>query len=327
MIDINALIKNTNAYKIIQGDKKVQRLSHAYLILTADADMLKSYLKAFAKLMCCNDLQPCNNCRTCSLTDKELHPDVLFYPKTEGAIGVEEVNSLIEESYLRPIECDKKLFVIVGAENMNASAQNKLLKTLEEPPKNVHILMGATSEFALLPTIKSRVKKLEIPPFDNDVLIDALKEECPDYQKLCMAVGSGDGTVGKALALYGDSGLLNVTELVVDLLINMNSSSEILEYSNKILQSKIDLNQFLSVLELMLRDMLMLSQGKSDLAFNKVNIKRLEKTQKFTTGAIIYALESITEAQKRKKFNMNPTMLVEWLLFQILEGKYKWQKF
>ena len=327
MIDLNALIKTTNAYKIIKGDKNAQRLSHAYLIISQDGDMLKDYLKVFAKLICCDETEPCNNCRKCTLIDSEMHPDIMFYPKEQGAISVEDVNALIEESYLKPIESDKKLFVIVGAESMNASSQNKLLKTLEEPPKNVHILMGATSEFALLSTIKSRVKKLEIPAFDNKVLIDALKNECDDYDKLCQAVSSGDGTVGKALALYGDSSLSITTELVIDMLINMNSSSEILEYSNKILQTKIDLNQFLSVLELMLRDMLLLSQGKGDIVFNKGAISKLSKVQKFTTGAIIHALESITEAEKRKKFNMNPTMLVEWLLFQILEGKYKWQKF
>ncbi len=327
MIDINAIIKKTNAYKIIEGDKRAKRLSHAYLVLSADGDMLKNYLKVFAKLMCCDSEEPCENCRVCSLIDKEMHPDVLFYPKTESVIGVEDVNSLIEESYLKPIESDKKLFVIVGAENMNPASQNKLLKTLEEPPKNVHILMGATSEFALLATIKSRVKKLEIPAFDNQTLIKALSSECEDKEKIVSAVCSGDGTLGKALALYGDEGLLNTTELALDVLINMNSSSEILEFSNKILQSKIDLNQFLSVLEILLRDMLVMAEKKPELVFYKSIKERLQKAQKFSVGAIIHALESITEAEKRKKFNMNPTMLVEWLLFQILEGKYKWQKF
>ena len=327
MIDLSALLQKTNAYKIIENDKKENRLSHAYLVLTPDGDMLKDYLKVFAKLICCDCLQPCDKCRVCSLTDKEMHPDVLFYPKKEGAISVDDVNSLIEESYLKPIESDKKLFVIVGAENMNASSQNKLLKTLEEPPKNVHILLGATSEFALLSTIKSRVKKLEVPPFDNQTIINALKEDCPDQEKLYSAVGCSDGILGKALALYGDEELSMVSKLAIDVIVNMNSSSQVLEYSNKILQPKIELNQFLSVLELMLRDMLVVSQGANNIVINKGVLNELKKAQNFTTGAIIHALDSITEGQKRKKFNMNPTMLVEWLLFQILEGKYKWQKF
>ena len=73
--------------------------------------------------------------------------------------------------------------------------------------------------------------------------------------------------------------------------------------------------------------MLVLSQGKEDLVNNKSLIEDLKKAQRFNTGAIVYALESVVEAQKRKKFNMNTTMLIEWLLFQILEGKFKWQKF
>lgn len=327
MIDLPSLIKKTNAFKIMSGDKKTGRLSHAYLVLTSDKEMLSEYLKFFAKVIACENLEPCLNCRVCELIDKKAHPDVIFYPKKQESVSSEEVNELIEESFLRPIECDKKVFVILNAELMNASAQNKLLKTLEEPPKNVHILLGATSEFPLLSTIKSRVKKLEIPSFDNQTIIDALKEDCPDIERLKTAVSCSDGSVGCALSLYNDEKLSKTTELVVDVLVNMNLSSQVLRYSTKILKANIDLSQFLSVAELLLRDMLVESQGQSNLVNNKIIIEQLKKAQKFNTGAIIHALDTIIKAQQRKKFNMTPTMLVEWVLFQILEGKYKWQKF
>ena len=132
--------------------------------------------------------------------------------------------------------------------------------------------------------------------------------------------------VGKALSLYGDENLKSITDLAVDILVNMKSSKDLLFYSTKVLSSKCDLSEFLSVLELLLRDMLMISQGKEDLVAAKSAVSALKKAERFKTGAIIHALECITEANKRKKFNANPTMLVEWLLFQILEGKYKWQK-
>ena len=210
---------------------------------------------------------------------------------------------------------------------MNASAQNKLLKTLEEPPKNVHILLGATSEFPLLSTIKSRVRKLEIPAFDNQTVIDALKNDCTDIEKLKTAVFCSDGSVGNALSLYNDEKLSYTTDLVVDVLVNMSSSSQVLRYSTKILKSNIDISQFLSVLELLLRDMLVLSQGQEQLVNNKELKEKLKNAQKFNTGAILYALDTVIKAGQRKKFNMTPTMLIEWVLFQILEGKYKWQKF
>ena len=188
MIDLSSLIKKTNAYKIISGDKKANRLSHAYLIMTPDKQMLSEYLKYFAKIIACQENEPCLDCRVCSLIDNNSHPDVIFYPKTKDSISSEEINDLIDESFLRPIECDKKVFVLLNAELMNASAQNKLLKTLEEPPRNVHILLGATSEFPLLSTIKSRVRKLEISAFDAQTVIDALKNECTDIEKLKNAV-------------------------------------------------------------------------------------------------------------------------------------------
>ena len=327
MIELSSLIKKTNAYKIISGDKKANRLSHAYLILTSDKQMLSGYLKYFAKIIACDCQEPCLECRVCSLIESNSHPDVIFYPKNKESISSDEVNELIEESFLRPIECDKKVFVLLNAELMNASAQNKLLKTLEEPPKNVHILLGATSEFQLLSTIKSRVRKLEIPAFDNQTVIDALKNDCTDIEKLKTAVFCSDGSVGNALSLYNDEKLSYTTDLVVDVLVNMSSSSQVLRYSTKILKSNIDISQFLSVLELLLRDMLVLSQGQEQLVNNKQLKEKLKNAQKFNTGAILYALDTVIKAGQRKKFNMTPTMLIEWVLFQILEGKYKWQKF
>ncbi len=326
MIDLLALLKNTSAYRIVKGDKVANRLSHAYLLLTADEYNLQEYLKIFAMLMCCQEEEPCGVCRTCKLIEKKSHVDVITYPKQDESITSEEVNELIEESYIRPIECDKKVFVIENAQTMNLSAQNKLLKTLEEPPRNVHIILGATNEYPLLSTIKSRVKKIEIPAFDSQTLINALKEDCQDIDRLSMAVACGDGTLGKAKALYNDKGLISLNQLVVDILVNMQASSDVLKYSTKIIENKVDISKFLSVLELLLRDMLVENQGQEDLVRNKAVISELKKAQRFSTGALVYALESVLDAQKRKKFNMNPTMLIEWLLFQILEGKYKWQK-
>lgn len=327
MIDYNALVKNSNAYRIMMGDKAFGRLSHAYLILTADEDKLSQYLKIFAKIIACASGEPCGKCRACTLIDKNLHPDVLMYPQQEKSVNTAQVNALIEECYLKPIELGKKIFVVSNAQTMNASAQNKLLKTLEEPPENVYILLGATTEFSLLPTIKSRVKKLEIPAFSKDVLISALSNECPDNERLYLSVACGDGTVGKALALYGDEEFNNLTELLVDLLVNMNSSKDVLKYSTLILDKKVEIGRVLSVLECLLRDMLVALQGQSDLVGNTRLTKKLKSAINFNEGALIHSLDCITKAQMRKKFNMNPTMLVEWLLFQILEGKYKWQKF
>ncbi len=326
MIDLTALLQNTNAFKTVRGDKLSNRLSHAYLIITPDGEKLGEYLKLFAKLLICENGEPCNDCRSCRLIDENAYSDLLVYPSNGQAVVVEDVNSLISESYVKPVEGDKKVFIVSHAETMNLPSQNKLLKTLEEPPRGVHILIGATSEYPLLSTVKSRVKKLEIPAFTSPQLFNALKGECSDLERLKSAISCGDGTVGKALSLYNDENLGEAIDLAVDTLINMKSSANVLDYTNKISALSVDLSEFLSVLELLFRDMLVIAQGKSELASSDRAKYIMQNAVNFSTGAIINALEKINEAFERKKFNANGTMLIEWLLFQVLEGKYKWQK-
>ncbi|MBQ3116619.1 MAG: hypothetical protein IJC07_06295 [Clostridia bacterium] len=324
-MDFLSLIKNTGAYRTVKGDKENGRLSHAYLIISQDSDNLDSYLKIFAKAFVCDDGCPCENCRKCSLIEDERYADVIFYPQSSQTVGVEEINALIEESYLKPVESDKKVFVIKNAQTMTAPAQNKLLKTLEEPPKGVHIILGATSEHPLLSTIKSRVKKLEIPLFDKDTLFSAMEKDFPDLEKLSVAIACGDGTVGGVARNYNDENLKDITMVALDTLCNMKSSKDVLEYSNKIQSLKVDVADFLSVIELLLRDVLALIEKREQLVFNRPLAEKLVESN-FSRGSVIHALEAVTDAFKRKKANATPTMLIEWLLFQILEGKYKWQK-
>lgn len=326
MIDLFPLVKETGAYKTVRGELLSGRLSHAYLILTADGENLDEYLKIFARLIVCKNEQPCFDCRSCRLIGENAYSDVVFYPKNGDSINSEDINSLIEESYLKPIEGDKKIFVLSQAQNMNASAQNKLLKTLEEPPAGVHILIGATSEFPLLATVKSRVKKLEIPPYSAEKLFSAMQKDYPDKEKLTSAIACADGTVGRVAALYADDGLKGLTDFCCDMICNMQSSKDVLKYSTKLTALKCEIADFLSVTELLFRDLLSAKQGREDLIIDKQTYSRIKDAKGFSTGALIGALEKITEARKRKKFNANSTMLVEWLLFQILEGKFKWQK-
>jgi DNA polymerase-3 subunit delta' len=201
-----------------------------------------------------------------------------------------------------------------------------LLKTLEEPPKNVHIILGATSEFSILPTVRSRVKKLVIFPFTKSVLEKTLASECLDKERLADAIACGDGTLGKTLALYNDENLEKVMQLAQEILVDMQSSKDLLEYSERITQSKTDLTQLIEVLSLFVRDMLVSFENKPSLAFNKKVTERLLQAKGYTKGALVNILEDLVMATKRVQANGNKTMVQEWLLFKILEDKFKWQK-
>ena len=326
MIDLTSLLKNTKAYKTVKTDFLEGRLSHAYLVLCADKENLDDYLKGLAKVFFCEKGDACGNCRPCSLIEKGIFSDLVFLPKDGQTISAEDVTALVQDTYIKPYEADKKVYILSHGETMNATCQNKLLKTLEEPPKNVHIIIGTISEYPLLSTIKSRVKKLEIPAFSNDLLIDALKGECSDLERLQDAVCISDGTVGSALKYYHDENLISCMEFCIDLIVNMQSSAQVIDFADKMLKLKCDFLDTLAVLELYFRDMLLLSVNESEGFFNKKAIKKLQNAKGYTQGALTAILESIVGARKRLEANSSKNVVAEWLLFKILEEKYKWQK-
>ena len=319
-----SLLKETSAYKTVVSDKSADRLSHAYLVVSSDAKMLGEYLKIFAKLILSDG--GLNDIRTERLIDGGAHPDVLTFPRSGESVLKEDVAAIIEESFYKPIESDKKIFLILNGESMNASSQNKLLKTLEEPPKGVHIIIGATSEYPLLSTVKSRVKKLVIPPFDKEKLFDALVCDYPDEEKLKQSIACGDGTVGTALALYKDEYLSDTVALCEDVFINMKSSRSVLEFSNRIAGLKDGVKGFISVLNTLCRDYMLYLNGEESAVFNKSALERIKTAEGFNKGAIVYILGKILEAEKRLSANVNPQAAIERLLFDFLEGKHKWQK-
>ena len=326
MIDLLGLISKTTAFKTVVKEKQKNSLSHAYLILSKDKLNLKNYLKIFAKAILCEEAFPCGKCRSCLLIDSDSNVDLIVLPREKEAVLTDDINFLIEESYYKPIESKKKVFLIAQAETMNASAQNKLLKTLEEPPENVVIILGATSEYPLLSTVKSRVKKLEIPAFREEDLLFYLAEECPDKEKLKHAIACGDKTVGKTLELYSDKDFSLLLDTVDDTLINMNVSSKVLVFANKLSSLKCDLEKLLSVFEVRLNDFSKILSGKTNLVSDKTSIEVFKKTTNFTLASVIYILEKITLARKQKIANVNSATIIEWTLFQILEGKHKWLK-
>lgn len=326
MTDFVSLLKSTAAYGVFSGEKKQGRIAHAYLIIHPDGENLSEYLKIFAKTVVSETEDASDEKRSSMLIEKGIHPDVKTYPRGKDVVLTEDVNDLINESFIKPIESDRKIFLVNRAETMPPAAQNKLLKTLEEPPKNTVIILGATSEYPLLATVKSRVRKLIIPEFSDDALFNALKNDCPDKEKLKTAIACGNGTVGKATANYADEKLPLILNAVCETITDMKSSKDVLFYSRKIAALKAELADVLSVMKAVLRDMLAAAEGRSDLALNAAALEKTKGAEGYTTGAIVFALDKIGDAEKRLKFNASEEIILERVLFQILEGKYKWRK-
>lgn len=167
------LLSGSSAYKIFSGDAESGRLSHAYMLYFADERNLRSALLFFALKFFNEDAQS----RGGRLILSEGLSDLKVYPLQDKKLTAETASLIVDDAVKKPLEYDRKLYIISDFHNASAIFQNKLLKILEEPPQGVYFLLGAASLAPVLDTVKSRVKLLEVPPFTPAEILGALKRK------------------------------------------------------------------------------------------------------------------------------------------------------
>jgi DNA polymerase III subunit delta' len=185
-----------------------QRPPHAVL-LSGPARVGKTSLAydLAGGLLCLADdpsTRPCHECAACRKVEHGNHPDLhLLAPQGAGQqIRIGQVQSLIAELALLPLEGRFRVAIVEQAQRLNIDAQNALLKTLEEPPAAVSILLAADDSSALLPTVVSRCARLRLAPVGVEVIGQLLEEKgLADASRAVLLAGLAAGRPGLALAL------------------------------------------------------------------------------------------------------------------------------
>ncbi|MBR2969368.1 MAG: hypothetical protein IKC36_05945 [Clostridia bacterium] len=319
----------TAAYRAVIRDREEGALSHSYLLICQDEAWLRLYVRALAKLIMCEKGGLCGECRPCRLIDKEAFTDCDFYPEDGEKISAEMIDRIVSEKcYVKPLESEKRLFCIVGADKMNVTAQNKLLKTLEEPPANVCIILGSTGDYSLLSTVKSRVKRLEIPLFPSSVIYDELEGRFADKEKLKTVCDLCDGKPGNVEALYADDAASRALDECIRIFSEMKKSPDIARYSGKLVKkSRDEFLAFISAMRLVVRDLVFIKEGVEDGVINKERAFDLETiAERYNEGALLTISSLLGEIAASAENNGNQTMLADRLLFALLEENYRWQK-
>lgn len=142
-------------------------LSHAYLIAGGGADSRSALAgRLMAAYLCVGEHPPCGRCGPCRKAAAGIHPDVSVTAPLpdKREIGVDQIRALRTDAYIRPNEGRRKVYVIDPADAMNPSAQNALLKVLEEGPDYAAFLLLADQPGRLLDTVRSRCELIALPP-------------------------------------------------------------------------------------------------------------------------------------------------------------------
>ena len=198
------------------------RLSHAYLITgPAGSGKHELALALASALVCRGEERPCGHCPHCKKVAAGIHPDVVTVGPAEGKrdILVDQIRQIRADVYVRPNEAGRKVYLIDPASALNPSAQNALLKILEEGPAYAAFLLLAEAAGSLLPTIRSRCEQLSLtpPPQDGE---EAEDQEAAALAELLLS-GREEALMARCVALEkldreGLQDLLNGTILCLE---------------------------------------------------------------------------------------------------------------
>ncbi len=298
------LLKGTAAYKILLGDRAQGRLSHAYMLYFPDAANLRGAVKTFAALMYGAEGETLRRIMDGSF------PDVKIFPGEDKKLGVDDASAIVDDCVIRPAEGDKKIYAITSFDTASAAVQNKLLKSLEEPPEGVSFLLGVASVAPVLATVLSRVKTLEIPPFSEEQIFACLERQgkCDANRAAASACGGILG-VAQSMVRGGQYAELRSAALKICSVKTGNigeTAAEFGDFRNK--------TQLLGQIQTLILSALKAEGDGRAIA------------ARWTVPALIWASENIVKAAADVKFNAQFAAVLCDLLLRWTEENEKWKK-
>ena len=279
--------------------------------------------------------------RMCGISDEKAfddHADIIVYPrpadekksksKSGGekskryAISVDDIKEILDSLYLTPFELKNKVYIIENAESMSEICQNKLLKSLEEPPPRVCFVLCASGK--LLPTVESRCNRVELPPFDIAVIERELSRFHKDMAAVKLAAQGSRGNLGSAERILADASFKDTYASAKKLLV-LSSGSKMFAHAaavyEKLSRDKVD--ALLGVVEYLLNDIARLCIGV-DTVFDRKDIEEI--ADGYTPYSAALAAEAVREAKKHNAANCMPQAVMDTLILKIMEVKAQCRK-
>lgn len=317
-----------------------EKTSHAYLFTGPRGTGKTSAAKIFAKAINCPNLkdgEPCNECETCrSITQGQLN-DVIEIDAASNN-GVEEIRDIRDKAKYAPTSADYKVYIIDEVHMLTTGAFNALLKTLEEPPKNVVFILATTEPHKIPLTIISRTQRFDfkrISVRDScERMAYILKQEKITFQEEALTViaRAAEGGMRDALSIldqaisYGDDSVtvenaMSVTgsltqELVLDYFdaIIQHNTEKGLSLLQSILAEGKDASRFVEDLILFSRDLLVYQQAPqmTDL-LEGANVDEGFKTlsQTITAQQLYEVIGILNDTQQEMRFTNHAEVYLE----------------
>lgn len=288
-------------------------LSHAQLISGEDGIGKSILAEILGKLILNGDLN-------------REYVDIINYKPSKASFGVDDVREIIDEVNKKPFEGDKKVIIIHQGNKLTIQAQNALLKTIEEPPTEVYIIILCESLELILDTIKSRCEIYKLTPLTKDELYKYIAIKGYDYseEEKSSAIAFSEGIPGRIDRYFSDTELQELRDKIVDLLLQLtnNEIEAILEKEEQLVSYRQNKEEVINVLSSFIRDILVNKEVYNEnLIINRDKIKEIERlTNEMSFKKLNKMLLGLQEARKNIKNNVSWAMTVRIMLMDFMEG-------
>ena len=308
------------------------RQAHSYLIVGPAQVGKRTLAITMAQAVNClsQENAPCGQCTQCQRIAAHQHADVLVIgvrTDAEGGssrteIGIGDVRELQHQASLKPYEGTCRVFIFDGAERMSEEASNALLKTLEEPPPQVMMILVASDDEFLLPTIRSRCRRLELRPLSVAELARELvgtrsvtEREAERLARLSL------GRPGRALDALDDPSAMEERRQEVERIAHLHEATleERFAYASELASSfSKDRESGRDVLYLWLRwwrDLLLFKEGTEAYIHNVDWEDELRhRSSTYTTGDVVNFIKAILTTLEALDQNANWRLALENLM-------------
>ena len=306
------------------------RLHHAYVFIGPEGIGKRTLAFCLTKAIHCAESAHdfCGACGSCVKIENRNHPDVRLIEPLAGKkdISIEQVRALEKELNYRAFSGQKKIAIIDPAASMNFSAQNALLKTLEEPPAGSMLILIATSAGGLLPTLLSRCLRLTFTPLtEADVTRHLVERKRMSAERAKLLASISLGSLGRALSPEMDE-VGQKRAAWVDALAAARVSGGWASFAEELAKDRAETLQFLDWLAEWYRDVLVYqaTQGSGEVSNRDLLEKLQGQAADLSVGKALRLRSRALAASARIRRNVNRRLALENLLAKIagLSGSY-----